>query len=265
MQYFVPSLLLGILFFASCSFGAGGASGEGGAGTSTATFSTTSTGTETETGAGGATSSGSGSSSSGGGMDAGLTTISGTSTGTGGAPAAHGDCVSDVDCPGGACVELTPGGFRVCQTPPEKATLCGSAFDQCCAGMPCPDDQPCYAGPLVPYCAGVPMEPYNQCAVDQCAQDADCAQGQICGTAGALGQQIRACVSAGCKVDADCASAPGGVCAPIAEPCCGTLAGLYCVYPNGGCRSNADCDPASFCQITGASATCQPGGPVCPL
>lgn len=266
MRYFVSSFLL--VLFAACGGGAGSGGGTGGdVGTSTTITlttitSTTTTGTSTTTGFGGGSTTGSGSSSSGGGMDGGATS---SSTGAGGgAMSAHGDCASDGDCPGGACVELTPGGFRVCQTPPEKATICGSAFDQCCAGMPCPNNEPCYTGPLVPYCAGIPMEPYNQCAVDQCAQDADCASGQICGVAGTLGQLIRACVPAGCKTDADCAAAPGGICAPITEPCCNTFAGLYCVYPDVGCRSNADCDPSSFCQITGSSATCQPGGPVCP-
>lgn len=255
MRFFAHGLLLG-LFAAGC-----GASGAGtplaGTGGSFSTITGTTTTTST-TGAGGSASSSS-SSSSGGGQDGGTWTTSSTVT----IPTHHGDCVSDADCPGGACVALTPGGFHVCQTPPEPATTCGSTFDQCCPGTPCADDAPCLAAPLVPYCAGIPMEPYNQCAVDQCAQDADCAPGQICSVAGTLGHQIRACVSAGCKVDADCDASPGGVCAPIADPCCGTFAGLSCVY-SGGCRSNADCDPTSFCQISGASATCQSGSPVCP-
>ena len=108
------------------------------------------------------------------------------------------------------------------------------------------------------------MEPYNQCAVDQCSQDADCAPGQICGLSGALGVEIRACLTATCKVDGDCADMPGGTCAPVREPCCGTTAGLYCVYPNGGCRSDADCPAMEFCKILGAAAVCQTGAPICP-
>jgi hypothetical protein len=162
-------------------------------------------------------------------------------------------------------VALTPGGFRVCQTPPQKATVCGvPALDQCCAGMPCADNAPCYAGPLVPLCAGIPMPAHNQCAVDQCSQDADCAAGQLCGLAGTLGAEIRSCVPAACKVDGDCAASAGGVCAPVNEPCCGVSAGLSCVYPIGGCRRNDDCGPMAYCQVTGAAATCQTGSPVCP-
>jgi hypothetical protein len=178
----------------------------------------------------------------------------------------HGDCTYDIDCPGGACLEVTPGGFRVCQTPPMKATTCGSDLDQCCTDKPCPNNEPCYTGPLVPYCGGVPMEPHNQCATDQCAQDADCAPSQICVLAGTLGRLIRACVPAACKVDADCTALPGGLCAPVQSPCCGSVAGLYCVYPAaGGCRRDADCSPNQYCDVDGNQATCHEGAPVCPL
>ena len=108
------------------------------------------------------------------------------------------------------------------------------------------------------------MAPHNQCAVDQCTKDADCATGQVCGLAGALGAEIRACLQAGCKVDGDCAARAGGTCAPVSEPCCGVNAGLYCVYPGGGCRKNADCPATQYCRITGVAAACQTGAPVCP-
>jgi hypothetical protein len=253
-------LALGLLFglFAGCGV-SGADTKDIGTGGSFSTITATNTTTSITTGAGGAATSSS-SSSSGGGMDGGTFTTSTTQT----LPTKHGDCATDADCPGGACVHITPGGFRVCQTPPEVAMDCVSGLDQCCPGTPCPDNAPCYAGPLVPYCGGIPPETENQCAVDQCTQDADCAPGQICGIAGALGRKVRACAAAGCKVDADCDASSGGVCAPIADPCCGTFAGLFCVYPGNGCRSNADCDGSSFCQISGSSATCQSGSPVCP-
>jgi Cys-rich repeat protein len=108
------------------------------------------------------------------------------------------------------------------------------------------------------------MEPFNQCAIDQCGQDADCLNGQICGLAGTLGRQIRACLPAGCKVDADCTAAPGGICAPVKEPCCGTSAGLACVYPAAGCRQNADCGDGQYCQPDGTTAVCKAGAPICP-
>jgi len=112
---------------------------------------------------------------------------------------------------------------------------------------------------------------HNQCGADQCEKDIDCAPNQICGLAGTLGLQIRACVTAYCKIDADCEAYPGGLCAPVREPCCGTSAGLYCVYAgHGGCRSDADCPPTSaepsrYCApATDGTATCQTGTPVCP-
>ena len=247
---------------AGVSHGTGGqpgTSGNGAAGTTSASTSGTTTTTTGGTGGAAGTSSSATSSASGSG---GATS---SSIGSGGATSSSGDCTVDADCPGGKCVPITPGGFRLCQTPPQKATVCDQpGMDQCCAGMPCPNNEPCYAGPLIPICAGIPMAPHNQCAVDQCTKDADCAMGQICGLAGALGAEIRACIHAACKVDGDCAAMAGGKCAPVNEPCCGVNAGLYCVYASGGCRRNANCAPAHYCRITGPSASCQPGSPVCP-
>src|SRR5262245_45711630 len=47
----------------------------------------------------------------------------------------RGRCSTNADCPGGTCVELVPGGFRVCSTPPVAPQPCsdaGSSLDQCC-------------------------------------------------------------------------------------------------------------------------------------
>ena len=136
----------------------------------------------------------------------------------------------------------------------------------------CPNNAPCYVGPLVPVCAGIPMPPHNQCGVDQCAKDVDCATGQICAPVGTLGVKIRACVNAHCKLDADCTAYPGGICAPVQDPCCGAIAGLFCDYPNnGGCRKSSDCPalpnhPSRYCapDPTSGVASCQDGGPICP-
>ena len=115
------------------------------------------------------------------------------------------------------------------------------------------------------------MPVHNVCAVDQCAKDVDCAPGQLCAAAGTFGLEIRACVNASCRLDTDCTAHPGGVCAPIQEPCCPASAGLYCVYPSaGGCRRNVDCPAgpgmSSFClpDPQSGTATCQSGSPVCP-
>jgi hypothetical protein len=261
-----------VLLAFGCGVSAGNRLGSGGAGASAGgsggALATTSgagggvsitTGTTlmtTSTGAGGSSAS---STSTGG--------ASSASSGAGGVDAGPpgGDCQSDADCPGGHCVAITPGGFLVCQIPPQQATVCQSPLDQCCATMPCPGGAPCEVGPLVPLCAGTVPAPHNQCAVDQCATDADCLAGQICGLAGALGRAIRACIPAACRVNADCTAQPGGECEPVNEPCCNTVAGLYCVYPGGGCRRTSDCPAMEYCQITGDAALCQGGTPVCPL
>jgi hypothetical protein len=117
-------------------------------------------------------------------------------------------------------------------------------------------------------CAGTPTATHNVCGVDQCAKDVDCASGQICAPAGSLGLEIRACVSAFCKVDTDCTAHAGGICAPVQAPCCGASAGLFCVYPGyGGCRKNADCTTAqTYCAPDAATgvSSCQTGSPICP-
>ncbi len=196
----------------------------------------------------------------------GSSSVGATSTGSGGLDAGLpglGDCQSDADCPGSHCVAVTPGGYRQCVTLPAAASTCSSEFDQCCDAMPC-DGGSCLPGPLVPYCGGVAPMPHNQCGVDQCSQDGDCAAGSICGVAGTLGRLIRSCVPAGCKVDSDCTSLLGGHCEPVAEGCCGTTIGLYCVYPGTGCRSDADCGSGNHCEIKGSSAACVAGSKPCP-
>lgn len=265
MHHLTPSFLLA-LFVLGCG-GGGVALGTGGAGGAGTSSSSSSSSGATSTSSSSSSTSTSTSASSSSSATSASSASSSTSTSAGGDAGLPlpGDCHADADCPGGACVPVTPGGFTVCQVPPVKATVCSSPLDQCCAALPCPGNVPCYAGPLVPICAGVAMEPHNQCAVDQCTQDADCADGQLCAPAGTLGLEIRACLPAGCKLDADCNVSPGGACAPVAEPCCGTIAGLYCVYPGGGCRKNADCPSNQYCQVTGDSAACVPGGPLCPL
>src|SRR4051794_40752489 len=81
-------------------------------------------------GAGGGSSSSANGTSSGGPTS----TSSATSTSTGGTGKNSGDCDTDSDCPGSKCVELVPGGFRVCLDPQPEATKCsGSMLDQCCS------------------------------------------------------------------------------------------------------------------------------------
>src|SRR5258708_9815038 len=128
---------------ASSSTATGGASGGGGSTVSTA-VSTVSTG-----GAG-----------RGGGAGAG-----------GGAPGNSGDCQSAVDCGGDVCVELYPGGYRVCATKVPEATMCSVPPGQCCKSSDCASDARaparCILGPVETYCGGpAPPPPAHACATD---------------------------------------------------------------------------------------------------
>ena len=230
--------------------------GTGGTGGTGSTSATTTTGN-----GGSGTSSGSTTSVS-------STTTASTSAGSGagGASMGSGDCTTDAQCPGSKCVEIFPGGFRVCAAVLAPATTCSApGFDECCGStMPCAGGLPCYEGPLVPFCGGVQMLPYNQCAKDQCASDAECGAGNVCLVSAVLGRKERSCFPAPCKLDDECNAAPGGQCAPVSDPCCGQATTLYCVYP-GDCRSNADCG-SKFCEIDPVKkrAVCTVKPPACP-
>ncbi|MEP7125341.1 MAG: hypothetical protein ABJE95_30700 [Byssovorax sp.] len=249
--------------------GCGSSVGPTGSGGSAPTSSSSATGATTG-GSGGATSTATGSGGSSGSTasasSAASSSTGASSSGAGGAPSGSGDCTTDAQCPGSKCVAIFPGGFRVCADVLVEATTCNQkGVDQCCgATMPCPGGQPCYAGPLEPYCGGVPMLPHNECAVDQCTSDASCGAGNACLVSGVLGRKERACFPAPCKHDGECVDAAGGSCAPVADPCCGQAATLYCIYP-GDCRSNADCGNG-YCVIDPAKkrAACVAKSPICP-
>lgn len=205
----------------------------------------------------------------------GNTTTTTTTTGTGGSGGgiAGSDCETDADCGGNTCTAMTPGGFKICLSPPPEATMCsggGPAVDQCCQSTECLGGGKCYLSTTVPYCSGPAMAEYNFCAGDACQSDTDC-QGagvqQICAPAGAFGQPGRACVNAYCHTDAECTAKPGGHCAPVLRTCCPLPAGLACVYP-GGCRRSQDCGNTGnqHCEIDATSheGTCAPGEEACP-
>ena len=193
------------------------------------------------------------------------TSSSTTSSGTGGSSGNSGDCNTDADCPGSACVEITPGGFRVCRVDFPEATMCVEpTLDECCTTADCPMGT-CMAQPLVPYCGGPQPLEYNVCAVDQCSSDAECGDSNICAPAGTLGRKVAACAFSGCKLDTDCGAEAGGICAPVTDPCCSNPTGLFCVYPSDGCRSSSECADGSYCSVDAdGRALCVPGFPACP-
>jgi hypothetical protein len=203
-----------------------------------------------------------GSGGSGGSAGSGGAGGAGASAGAGGA-AQSGDCATDADCAGAPCVEVVPGGFRVCGESTPEATSCTNPdFDQCCTSADCAEGA-CYPFGALPYCGGPQPVDQNQCLSDLCQTDAQCFAPQRCLPAGVFGFPVRTCLSALCGTDADCTAKAGGVCAPVDNPCCNTVAGLACVYPDG-CRTNADC-AVGYCALEGDQGVCKnDGGPFCP-
>ncbi len=252
--------LLAPLAFVACgeTFTTGGTGAGGSTTATTGTTTTTST-----TGAGGGTTSTTG---SGGGTTS--TTGSGggtTTTGAGGNPPVQsGDCDTNADCPGSACKEVTPGGYRVCFAPIAEITTCAGGPGGCCKSEDCPpiSGEKCF--PPYYYCGGI-VGPMNQCLSDGCQSDSDCKQGNaICVKAGILGRPVNSCMPVGCKHDSDCGAAPGGKCQPVESTCCGEVEGLYCVYAGTGCRRQSDC-PGGHCANDGQKSYCQGGSAACPL
>ncbi|MFO0758439.1 MAG: hypothetical protein U0359_18245 [Byssovorax sp.] len=198
----------------------------------------------------------------------------GTTTTTGAGGGSTGDCAADADCPGGTCIPLTPGGYKVCAHIPDEAKTCtmppGPVSDQCCSSADCSMGA-CYPSNDLPYCGGIPMPTYNLCLPDGCTSDEGCIHDNpepwICLPKGAFGYPTRTCFTAYCKTNADCTAKGAGACMPIADPCCSVPQGLACVYADG-CTKDTDCaiDGSQHCGVDPASgsAMCLPGFVGCP-
>ncbi|MBK6692758.1 MAG: hypothetical protein IPG50_11195 [Myxococcales bacterium] len=190
----------------------------------------------------------------------------------------HRHCASDLDCPGGTCVELTPGGFSVCSTEPPGPQLCtdagggGPFADECCTS--------CAQGvcSLVTSCGGAFMVPHNACIEDACTTNADCGPKGLCMPRGA-GERMRYCLAKNeCLRDSDCTQAPNGACvltttvgpATTCSPWgCSGLGGptytgpLHCEY-GAECTRDADCGNG-HCDRIGGRLRCEPAPrAVCP-
>jgi hypothetical protein len=180
-----------------------------------------------------------------------------------------GDCETDKNCNGGLCIELAPGGYRVCASGPIEATSCGSPDPQpfpneCCDSSECGKGI-CVAGPGPEYCGGPAIEPYNYCASDGCQTSADCdaVPNGVCWPAGAYGFPVATCRTGGCRVDADCTEGADGRCLLHPSQCCG-VPSLACVYADG-CVSGADCpDDSPHCLVQDGRTVCSPELEVCP-
>ncbi len=261
--------------------GAGGAGATaGGSGTSAGGTGSTAGGSGTVAGGSGSSAGGTGSTAGGSGTVAGgAGSTAGGSTAGGSASTAGGgtleadagvqtagDCLSDDDCRGGACVALFDGGFRTCVVAPEPVEGCdppGNDFDECCSSDDCRGAVACVRAPLVPFCGGLPPPEQNVCAEDQCRSDVDCHESQRCVPAGTFGRQVASCMLASCTSNADCDAAPGGRCIALRSPCCGQPMALACTYPDDGCEDSNDC-PDGHCDLRDGRAVCIDGPVFCP-
>jgi hypothetical protein len=217
-----------------------------------------------------------GSSTSGAGGAAGPTAGNG---GEGGSPSGgtagtrsftpdHG-CRSSSDCP-----DSTPSCFRfgdgpgVCRSPSEPVTVCEqhSRPNECCPGSECSEGQCFTVTRAQLQCSlSAGFDQRNECVVDECDSDADCAGG-FCTPAGfAPG---RSCVPAACSRDEDCTAEPGGACVYLDLGCCESRVGgaptrdasIACVYPSDGCQLDSllgsDCASGEHCVVREGRARC---------
>jgi hypothetical protein len=195
-----------------------------------------------------------------GGAGMGGSSSSASSTGVGGS----GYCDTSANCDGYPCIPIVPGGFRTCWLAYLEASNCtGSNLDECCDSGDCIGGT-CQQWPAKPYCGGAPIEFHNVCVTDECSSSADCGPGMACAAAGTIHNKMRICIPAWCEVDADCTAEPGGICGPIASPCCYEAVSLGCVYPSDGCMSEGDC-PGTYCMVgNDGRAKCATSLPSCP-
>lgn len=180
-----------------------------------------------------------------------------------GGSSAMGDCDTDADCEAGShCIELVPGGYRVCRETPTEATTCDGEFDDCCDSSDCATGA-CYLGPIRAFCGGPVHVPSNVCASDECATDVDCPDGNVCAPAGTFAP-VATCTYAACRHDSDCTAESGGHCVVAHNSCCDAPVGLLCTYDGDACRSDSDC-VSGYCGNDGTRARCMTDSPICPL
>ena len=191
--------------------------------------------------------------------------------------AAYSRCNDDNDCVGGKCVELTPGGFRVCTylpPSPQPCTDAGPFPDECCGT--------CATGrcTLETSCGGAYVNPHNVCEVDECTSNSDCGSDGICLPTGVGSPYKRTCLHGNweCLTDSDCHGFGAGncvmygvigsldQCAPWA--CAGAprvipANPLRCMYEST-CFDDSSCAPNQHCESSPYS--CRDGvRQACPL
>lgn len=192
----------------------------------------------------------------------------GGAPGTGSFTPDHG-CRSTSECGEFTCLRFGDGP-GVCRTPREPETECRFTVsrNECCSSSECSEGQ-CFAVTTpVGECLGTAgADTWNQCRVDECTSDDDCAGG-LCTPPG-YGNG-RSCITAACARDEDCTAEPGGACALMPLGCCGYRVGsaptrgpeqIRCVYPSDDCQKDGDCATGQYCVLVDGRARCSASCP----
>ena len=178
---------------------------------------------------------------------------SGGAAGTGGA----GGNVGVVECTGSTAITDRPG-FERCAEDIEhrvSAEQCNApAPSQCQGKQGCQSNADCTDNPNG-HCIGT-LPPGGNCSCTYgCAQDSDCAAGQLC----QCGSPVGRCVTAQCRTDADCGS--GKLCVETLFDGCSR--GYACQTDADEC-SRGTCGPAQppgneipACVMTGGKRSCK--------
>jgi hypothetical protein len=111
--------------------------------------------------------------------------------------------------------------------------------------MACTTDTDCAAGQVGMTQNGKCV--MGSCDFNQCVTDADCPGGQVCSCQGQTrawaGQSFGSvCITANCRVDADCGK--DAFCSPTVSPGCGSFygtQGFFCHTCEDTCVNDTDC------------------------
>lgn len=157
-------------------------------------------------------------------------------------PPGHRRCSSDADCESGMrCAQIVAGGWFGCVDVHPVVTSCSAndpvASDCGCIGNVCEAGTECYADPELE-CGHL-----RQLCLAGCVSDADCAPGEACLAAGAMGP-VATCAPADCRTDADCGCQRCDLAVAFESVHCPYVQrfGLRCTCDGeGDCRSERSC------------------------